>query len=174
MAKTKKQKKNMLADMADKMNKAKSIVFASFDALGVKDNEDLRKELKQENSEYYVAKKTLFNLALKDAKLENIDVKNFSGQLAVIFGYDDEVAPAKIIAKFDKSHPGKIEFMGGILENRFIEPDQVMALSKLPSKQELYANLVRSINVPFSMVNALAGNFRNLVYVLNAVGESKK
>lgn len=175
MAKTRRQKKHILTDLTDKIAKAKSLVFASFNALGVKDNEALRNQLRAENSEYYVAKKTLLNLALQEAKLEGIDAKNFSGQLAVAFGYEDEVAPAKVIAKFAKEFPDKIEFVGGILENRFIEPAQVQNLAALPSKQELYAQVVGSINAPVSgFVNALAGNLRNLVYVLNAVADSKK
>lgn len=175
MAKTKKQKEQILRDLTEKIGKAKSLVFASFDALGVQANEDLRNQLRQENSEYYVTKKTLLNLALQEAELKDIDAKNFQGQLAIVFGYEDEVAPAKIIAKFAKSNPNKIEFVGGVLENRFIEPAEVTALAILPSKQELYAKVVGSINAPVSgFVNALAGNLRNLVYVLNAVAEKQK
>ena len=174
MAKNKQQKQEILRDLSAKIAKAKSMVFASFNALTVSDNEALRSQLRAEGNEYYVAKKTLLNLALKEAKLENIDAKNFEGQLAVVFGYEDEISPAKVVAKFAKNHANTLEFVGGILENRFIEPTAVRELASLPSRQELYAKLVGSINAPVSgLVNSLAGNLRNLVCVLNAVAEKK-
>ncbi|MDP2736500.1 MAG: 50S ribosomal protein L10 [bacterium] len=174
MPKTKEQKRTILHELNDKVSRAKSIIFAKYNALTVKDNEELRSKLRQENNEYYVAKKTLFSLALKDKQIAGLDIKKFEGQVAAIFGYTDEVSPAKIIGEFkkDKDKEGKIEFIGGILENKFIGASEVANLATLPSKQELYAKIVGSINAPVSgFVNALAGNIRNLVQVLKAVSE---
>lgn len=174
MPKTKGQKKFILDELTDKINRAKSVIFTKFNGLGVKENEELRGKLRAENSEYFVAKKTLMNIAFKDKAIEGLDAKNLDGQVAAIFGYNDEVAPAKVVAGFKKDKEGKIEFVGGILENKFIDASQVTELSKLPSKQELYAKIVGSINAPVSgFVNALAGNIRNLVNVLNAVKDKK-
>ncbi len=164
----------MLRDLKENLSKAKSVVFTKFNGLGVKDNETLRKELRSEGNEYLVAKKTLLNIALKDADIEGVDTKSMEGQLAAIFGFSDEVSPAKIVAKFGKTHEGKIEFLGGILENKFITGKNVADLAELPSREELYAKLVGSINAPVSgFVNALAGNLRGLVNVLKAVGDKK-
>ncbi|MFA6306869.1 MAG: 50S ribosomal protein L10 [Patescibacteria group bacterium] len=176
MPKTKEQKRTILRELGDKIAKAKSIIFAKYSGLTVKENEDLRAKLRQENNEYYVAKKTLFSLALKDKAIAGLDIKKFEGQIAAIFGYSDEVSPAKIVGQFkkEKDKEGKIEFIGGILENKYIGMSEVANLATLPSKQELYAKIVGSINAPVSgLVNALAGNIRNLVNVLKAVGEKK-
>lgn len=179
MPKSKLQKQETLRDLAEKISKAKSVVFAKFNKLGVKENEELRRELKKEGSEYFVAKKTLIGLAFKDSKIEGLDVKNFDGQVAAVFGYNDEVAPAKIVDKFSKNHKGdkkeeKIEFVGGILENKFIDAISVKNLAGLPSKQELYAKIVGSINAPVSgFVNVLAGNLRKFIYALKAIEEKK-
>jgi len=176
MPKTKEQKKVILNELTDKITRAKSIIFASYNGLTVKDNESLRLKLGRENNEYFVAKKTLFNLALKDKAIAGLDVKKFVGQVAAIFGYSDEVSPAKIVGQFkkEKDKEGKIEFIGGILEDKYLNASEVASLSKLPSKQELYAKIVGSINAPVSgFVNVLAGNIRNLVQVLKAVGEKK-
>jgi len=173
MAKNKEQKKEILENLKDKIGKSKSIVFTKFDGLQVRENEELRNKLKEENSEYYVAKKSLLDLALKDTDLK-VDVQSFNGKVAAIFGYVDEVAPAKIVNEFKKTVEDKIEFLGGILEGKFLSSEEMIALAKLPSKQELYAKIVGSINAPVSgFVNALAGNLRNLVYVLKAVEEKK-
>lgn len=174
MAKNKEQKKEIVRTLKTHIEKAKSIVFANFDALEVKENEILRKNLKKENSEYMVAKKTLMNLAFVDTKIDNLNVKDFEGRVAAIFGYEDEVAPAKIVGEFKKTHEDNIDFLGGILENKYLNKEEVTALAKLPSKQELYAKIVGSLNAPVSgFVNVLAGNLRGLVNVLKAIEEKK-
>lgn len=176
MPKNKQQKQEILQNLKDKISQSKSIVFAGFNALGVKDNEALRAKLREENSEYYVAKKTLLEKAFKDSNIENLDTRSFEGKVATIFSYQDEVAPAKIIGEFraDKEKKDKIFFLGGILENKLLSQTEVEALSKLPSKQELYAKMVGSLNAPVSgFVNVLAGNLRGLVVALKAISEKK-
>jgi len=176
MPKNKIQKQEIFRTLSEKIKKSKSMVFAGFNAFGVKDNEALRAKLKAEKSEYYVAKKTLLNLALKENKLD-INVRDFDGKVAAIFSYDDEIAPAKILGAFrkDKDKEERVFFLGGILEGKLLSKSEVEALSKLPSKQELYAKLVGSLNAPISgFVNVLAGNLRGLVTVLKAIGESKQ
>lgn len=174
MAKTKAQKVQILSDLSDKIKQAKSIVFAKFKGLGVKDNEALRKELRAVKSEYLVAKKTLIDLAFKDKKIKGLEVDKLEGQIALVFGFDDEIAPAKIIDKFRKSSEEKIGFAGGILDNAFISETKMAELAKLPGRQELLAKIVGSINTPVSgLVNVFAGNLRGLVNVLKAVGEKK-
>lgn len=175
MPKNKIQKQEILRNLSEKIKKSKSVVFVGFNALTVKDNEILRAQLRKENSEYYVAKKTLMNIAFKD-QIADLNVREMDGKLAVIFSYEDEVAPAKILGNFrkDKEREDRIFFLGGILENKLITKDEVEALAKLPSKQELYGRLVGSLNSPVSgFVNVLAGNLRNPVYVLKAVSEKK-
>lgn len=173
MPKNKIQKQVIFRDLSEKLKKSKSVVFAGFNALGVKDNEILRSKLRAEGGEYYVTKKTLMNLALKENKLD-INVRDLDGKFAVIFAYQDEVAPAKILGNFskEKDKEGKIFFLGGILDGKLLSKEDVQALSILPSKQELYAKMLSSFNAPVSgLVNVLAGNLRGLVYVLKAISE---
>ena len=176
MPKSREQKKEIIAGLKDRIERSKAVVFTKFEGLGVKENELLRGKLREQSSEYFVAKKTLLDIAFKD--VEGLDPKSFDGKVAAVFGYEDEVAPAKTIHTFKKElsaeEKDKIQFLGGILEGRFISSEEVMNLASLPSKQELYAKMVGSLNAPISgFVNALAGNLRNLVYVLKAI-EAKK
>lgn len=175
MPKNKVQKKEILSELKDKIARAKSLVFVGFDALGVKDNEALRLKIKAEQGEYYVAKKTLLNLALKDNKID-LNAKEFDGKIAAIFSYEDEVAPAKVIGTFkkDKEKTDKVFFLGGLLGNKLLSKEETEALSNLPSKTELYAKIVGSLNAPIAgLVNVMAANLRNLVGVLKAI-ETKK
>ncbi|MDP2943989.1 MAG: 50S ribosomal protein L10 [bacterium] len=177
MPKNKIQKGEIFRDLSERIKKSKSLVFAGFNAFGVKDNEDLRAKLRKAGGEYYVAKKTLMNLALKENNLD-VNIKDFDGKVAVIFSYEDEVASAKILGNFrkerDKDKEECLFFLGGILEGKLLSKKEIEALSELPSKIELYARLVGSINAPISgFMGVLAGNLHNLVNVLKAI-EAKK
>lgn len=174
MAKSKIQKSEIVRNLKEKISNSKTIIFTKFNQLGVKDNEALRELLKKENSEFYVAKKTLLDLAFRDKKINGLNPKEFDGKIAAVFGYGDEVSPVKVVDKFRADKEDKIEFIGGILEGRFIDAATVEVLAKIPSRQELYARLVGSWSAPVSgFVNALAGNIRNLIYVLKAIEEKK-
>lgn len=173
MPKTKEQKKQAVQDIKEQLDRAKSVVFADFQGLKVNEIEELRSKCHDQNIGYVVAKKTLLRIALKEAGLKDIEPKDVPGSLATVFGFEDEVAPARILAEFAKGHEA-LEIKAGILEGRLVDADEIIRLSKLPSKVELYAKVVGSINAPISgFVNVLAGNLRALVYAFNAIKESK-
>ncbi|PIR94950.1 50S ribosomal protein L10 [Candidatus Falkowbacteria bacterium CG10_big_fil_rev_8_21_14_0_10_37_6] len=173
MAITKKHKKDIISNFEEKIKRSKSIVFTKFFGVGANDINDLRDKFKSEGGEYFVAKKTLMEKAFENSEIEGVKPRDFEGEVAAIFGYEDEVSPAKIINEFAKSHE-KMEVVGGVLENKFISAAQVKNLAMLPSREELYAKVVGSINAPISgFVNVLAGNLRGLATVLKAISEKK-
>jgi len=169
---TKTQKKQLVENLADKIKRQQSLVFTDIAKLNVKDMQVLRRELKKIGIEYKAAKKTLVNLALKKAK-KDIDVSEINGSLGLAFGYEDPLLPIKMIFKFAKKH-NSLKVVGGIMEDRFLTFEEVEALSKIPSREELLAKLVWSIKGPISgLVNVLEGNMRNLIGVLNAIKSNK-
>jgi large subunit ribosomal protein L10 len=132
----------------------------------------LRKELRTAGVEMKVLKKTLITLALKDAGL-NIDAKKMEGQITLAVSQADEITAAKIIFKAAKANEN-LQIVGGLLNKQEMSAREVNVLATLPSKEELLAKLVGSINAPVSgFVNVLAGNLRGLAQVLKAIGESK-
>ncbi len=172
MAKSRQAKTDSLNDLSNNLSTAKSVVFANFQGLKVKEIEELRNKCRAENVYFVATKKTILAKALKDAGF-TVDVKNFTGGVAAIFGLQDEVAPAQITAQFAVTH-GVVKLFGGILEGNFIDSTKVNALALLPSKQQLLGQLVRTLNAPVSgFVNVLAGNLRGLVGVLNNIKEAK-
>ena len=172
MPKTRKQKSDIKDELAEKFGKMKSVVFTSVSGYTMKDADALRAKGKAENVDFLVTKKTLLVRAL-EAKGINISKKLVEGSLLTAISYTDEVAPAKIIADFSKGREG-FKMVGGILEGSFVDSGSVIMLSTLPSKQELLAKLVGTMNAPVSgFVNTLAGNVRGLVRVLSAIEESK-
>lgn len=173
MATSKAKKKEVLAALEDKVGRAKSVFFTSYFGTGANAINELRVKFKENGSEYTVAKKTLVNLAFKNQNVEGLDMTAMEGEVATVFGYEDEVVPAKLLDEFAKGKD-HVRILGGVLENRFISGEQVKALAKLPSKQQLLGQVVGTLNAPISgFVNVLAGNLRGLVTVLKAVGEKK-
>ena len=172
MAQTKQQKEVLVKDLAEKLKNSKAVVFSDYKGLQVKDMTVLRRELRAEGVDLQVLKKTLINLALKDAGIE-MDAKKLEGQVAVAVSSQDEVAAAKIIAKAAKANEN-LKIVGGILGTKELSKEEVNALAKLPSKEELLAKLVGTLNAPVSgFVNVLAGNMRGLVTALKAIADQK-
>lgn len=172
MAKSRAKKQEMVEVLASNIKTAKSMVFANFQGLKVKESEELRAKCREQGIEYMATKKTIMGKALKDAGID-IDVSSFDGSMGVAFGLQDEIAPAQVLAQFAKTHE-VAKIYGGILEGKFIDGANVKALAALPSKQQLLGQLVGTLNAPVSgFVNVLAGNMRGLMNVLNALKEQK-
>lgn len=169
MALTKVQKQKILKDLKEKVDRQKAIVFADFKGLKVKDLSNLRKEMKKKDCELKVAKKTLISSVFKEKKIKGVDVKKLEGEIALGFGYKDEILPFKLLYEFSKGNEN-LKVLGGLIGQEFIDKEKANELGQLPGHKELLARLVGSISAPLSgMVNVLQGNLRNLVYVLSQI-----
>jgi len=170
---TKSQKIELVKDLAEKIKVAKLAVFVDYKGLKVKDSTELKKLLRAEGVDYVVVRKTLLDIALKNAGIVGVDTKTMEGQIALSLSNTDEIAGAKIIDTFGKKNEN-VKMVGGVLGTQVMDASEVKALAKIPSKEELLGRLVGTLNAPVSgFVNVLAGNLRGLVQVLNAISESK-
>jgi len=173
MPKTKIQKKEIITGLKKKLDDMKSAVFVNFSGIPVKEINELRNSCRDENVGYVVAKKTLLKKVLAARGFTDVSDDNFSGEVATVIGFEDEVTPAKLISAFAKNHE-QMKILGGVLEGSLIDENKVKALAKLPSKPELLASVVGTIAAPLSgLVTVLSGNLRSLVYALKAIGEKK-
>lgn len=169
---TKVQKEVIVKELAERLKSSKAVVLSDYKGLSVKDMTALRQELRTQGIDIKVVKKTLINIALKDAGIE-MDIRKLEGQIAIAVSQGDEVMAAKIIAKAAKANEN-LKIVGGILGVKALSKEEVVALSQLPGKEELLAKLVGTLNAPVSgFVNVMAGNLRGLVQVLKAVSEAK-
>jgi len=173
MALTREQKQKIIEDLKEKIAKQKAMILVDFTGLKVKDLSNLRKKLKAADNELKIAKKTLLELSLKRASLE-IEMKKLKGEIALVFGYKEEVSPAKIVYQFSQENPN-LKILGGFLENKFREAEEIIALAKLPTREELLTKLVDSISAPISnLMNVLQGNLRDLIYILSQIKVAQK
>ena len=129
--------------------------------------------MREAGVKYMVAKNTFIRIAAKEAGIEGLD-SVLEHNTALAFSAEDPVAPAKILNDFSKDHKA-LELKAGVLDGKVIAVDEVKALAELPSREELLAKLVGSMQAPISgLVNVLQGTIRNFVYTLEAVRQKKE
>ncbi|MFH2105460.1 MAG: 50S ribosomal protein L10 [Parcubacteria group bacterium] len=174
MAKTKQQKKEIIAGLTDKLNKAKSVVLTNYQGLSVGEVTELRQQMHEQAVDYSIVKNTLLKVSWDQSDFKGVELVKPSGPVAVAFGYEDEVAPARLVYEYAKKHK-ELEITSGVLEDKLLSKEEVESLALLPSKDELIAKTIGTIKAPLTgFVNVLAGNLRGLVGVLNAIKEDKE
>lgn len=172
MAKSKAQKEEVVKRIIERIRNSKAVVIANFSKLPVVDDNKFRSDLRKSGIKYEVIKKNLLIKALEQIGYDIPDIKPVESNIAVAVS-DDEITAPKKIYEFSKDKEN-YNIFAGYLEGQLLDKSGVENLAKLPSKEELIGKLLGSINAPVSgFVNALAGNIRNLVYVLNAIKEVK-
>ena len=164
MALTKEQKTKQIEDVKEKISRQKSVIFVDFSKVNSKDLFILRKTLKEAGCNLKIAKKTLIRIAFGQSNISfwNKMKSSIPGQLALVFGVEDEIAPARISNKFAKDHEN-FKILGGIFENRFIEKERVLVLANIPPRNELLSRLVGSLSSPIA----------SFVRVLNKISEKQ-
>lgn len=168
MAISRQKKEEIIQGLEEKFSRYTSAVFVDYSGLSVGDIHNIRKGLREEGVDMKVAKKTLLDLAMKKLKID-VDVSSLSGQIGVIFGYKDEVAPARLIGKFSKEFEA-LNIIGGIMDGAFVVSDKIMELAAIPSREILLGKMVGSIQAPVSgFVNVIQGSTRGLIQALNAI-----
>ncbi len=170
MTLTKNKKNEIIKEVKEKLNKQKSMIFVDFTGLDAKKNTDLKKMLKNSGCQMKVIKKNLFRVTLQEIKNPLWEkVSDLNGQLAVVFGFEEENDSPKITYKFSKDSE-KFEILGGYFNQEYKSAQEVIEIAKLPSRKELLSNLLNVISAPRSnFVYALKGNLQNLICVLDKI-----
>lgn len=165
-------KKLVVEDIKSKIQAAKSVVFVKFVGLTVAEDTELRKEFRKNNVEYKVLKNTLIKRAFNDLGITSFD-EELNGPTSVAFGAD-ETAAAKVIVDATKKYENKVAVKCAYVENEKIDENGVKALAAMPSKEELIAKMLGSLQAPITnFVGVLSAMPRSLVIALNAVAEKK-
>lgn len=167
------EKAGKVAELKDLLSSSKGAVLVDYCGLTVAEDTELRSKMREAGVKYMVAKNTFIRIAAKEAGVEGLD-SYLEHNTAVAFSAEDPVAPAKILNDFSKDHKA-LEIKVGILDGKVIALDEVKALAELPSRDELLAKLVGSMQAPISgLLNVLQGTIRNFVYTLEAVRQKKE
>jgi large subunit ribosomal protein L10 len=166
-------KKKIVEDLKGKFATTKVVIVTDYKGLNVAQMTELRRKLSDAGVEYQVVKNTLLTRASNgtDAELLN-DV--FKGPSGIALSFDDPVAPAKVLTQFAKDNQ-KLEIKAGVMNGKLMDLDAITALSKLPSREELLAQVLSAMNaVPAGLVRALADIPRRMVNVLTAIKDQRE
>lgn len=148
-----------------------SVVVCQYSGLTVKGLNDLRARLREEGGQFTVTKNTLAKLAAKDTDYEGI-ADLFTGPTGIVFS-QDPVAAAKVAYNFAKDND-KLVIMGGGLGSKVLSKDEVEALAKLPSLDELRGTLVGLLQAPATKIaRVLQAPAQAMVGVTQAYGQTE-
>lgn len=175
MAISREAKEQAVDQLTSDLGRIKLAVMTDYRGLKVPEIEELRSILREQNMSYRVTKNTLLRLAVKgNQQFSDLDLAAFTGPMALALGFDDEVAPAKVIFQYAKAHEA-LEIVGALTgDGKLLSAAEVKALAQLPSREQLIAQVVGTIAAPLTgFVGVMAGNVRSIINVLNALQEAK-
>ena len=169
---TKEFKSQKIDAIKAKIEKAQVAVITEYQGLTVEDITKLRREIQKNGGDYMVTKNTLVKIAVKGTEYEALTDK-MSGPIALAFGFEDPVTPAKAVAKFIKDTK-KGAIVGAVLDGKLLTEAETKALAELPSKEELFAKMLGSINSPASgIANSINAVLSQLTRAMAAVRDQK-
>ncbi len=158
-------KKDRLKVLKEKLEKSRAFAIVNYEGTNVADQVELHSKLKEAGAEFFVSKNTLISLALENEELAEV----LEGMNALVFSYDDQVGAFKQLVDFQEETE-KLTLKKGWMDDRVLSTEQIIELSKLPSKDELIGQLMARLQSPASgLVNVLKAGQRDLVYVLKAI-----
>ena len=148
-------KSQVVSEIVEKLEKSSSAIVVDYKGLTVEEVTELRKKMREAGVEYKVYKNTLVRKAAKEVGIEQFNDELLVGTNAIAFGYEDPVAPARILKEFMDSHP-KMQLKMGVVEGEFYNESQIVEFANIPSREVLLAKLLGSLKAPMS-------NFASLI-----------
>lgn len=167
------EKASIVEEIVENLNKSTSAVLTDYRGLTAAEMTELRKGLREAGINFKIFKNTLATIAVRQAGLNDLEGM-LIGPTAIAFGYEDPIAVAKLVNDFAKKHDA-LEIKGGIIEHQVIDQEKVVALAKLPGREQLIAQFIGLLSQPIvRLVTVLNKPVRDLAFVLNAVAQNKQ
>lgn len=164
--------------LSTQLQNSTGVVFVDYKGLTHNQLEELRNAINEAGGDLHITKNTLLKIAVTDTenttKASEEANQHLTGPTATLFLRDEIVAPIKVLAEFIEQYELPV-VKGGILEEVYIDESKVTQLSKLPSYEELIAQVMARLNAPATnLALVLKATSRNLVYALQAIKEQKE
>jgi len=169
------QKTEIINDLTQKFQNSSGIYFTRYSGMNVAQATELRKQFRESDVSYFVSKNTLTKIAAKNAGYEDKLDDLLSGQIGIAYVSNDPTAPARVIRNFEKANKtATLEVVGLVFEGELFTPDKYKELADLPTRDELLAKFVGSINQPMTkLVGTLSGAMSKLSMVLSSLKANK-
>ncbi len=171
MALSRKEKEQLVQEYGEKLGRAQVMIWAHYRGIDVGQMTRLRRQAQDAGAETIVVKNTLMRLALENSELP-YDPEMMAGPCLVTFGYDDVGPAAKVVADFARGSQERLTIIGGIVGGQLVAANQVQALTDLPSREVLLAQVLGGVQAPVTgLVSTLSAVVRGVMNVLNARAE---
>ncbi len=141
-------KQPIVAEIAESIKDAQSVVLVDYRGLTVEQDTNLRKELRAADVTYKVYKNTMMNFAFKGTDFEGL-APYLEGPSAIAISTSDATAPARVLAKFAKTAP-QLEIKAGVVEGVVYDAKGIASVATIPSREELISKLLGSIQSPIT------------------------
>jgi len=165
------EKKDLIGALHEKMSKAAIAIAVGYKNINAEATVKLRKTFRDNKVDYKVVKNTLARLAAKGTALEKFS-EGLTGPNAIILGYDDVVAPAKVLRDVLKEQGEKMTVKAGVVQGNLVDARGLLALADMPGLPELRGMLVGMISAPASkLVRLLSAPGSQVARVLKAKSE---
>ena len=146
-------KKAKVDQLTEVLKNAVSIVFVDYKGITVEEDTKLRKELREAGVNYFVEKNSMLKFAFHNIGMECFD-DVLNGTTAIAISNDDQTAPARILGEFAEKNENFV-LKAGCVEGEYFDSAKIKALSKIPSRDVLLAQLVGSLQGPIQKLAAL-------------------
>jgi len=167
------EKDQIIAEVKEKAARAKGMFFADFTGITVEEINDLRREFRKSRVDYTVVKNTLARKALESVGGYDTVLSRLKHPTAIAFAYDDPVAPAKIMKKFREKNE-KLVVKVCIIEKQVFEGKQLDEIAKLPTRKEIIAGVLGSIQAPMAgIAGAINAVMRDIVSIVDQIEKKK-
>ncbi len=160
MAITKQKKLEIVAGLNEKLRRAATVVFVNFHGLNVAEATALRRNLRAQNVDLTVAKKTLIRRAL-GTQAATGDLPDLPGEIALAAS-EDEMAPARGVYEFERERKETARIVGGIFEGRYLDAKAMTELAMIPSREILLGRLLWMLNSPLQRLAIVLGQIAKL------------
>ena len=167
--KASREKKVQIIDQIREAFTSSSIgILTDYRGLSAQDMFALRRGLRESGIEYKVVKNTLARFAAERADKQEM-LNLLEGPVAIAFGYDDIIQPAKVLTDYINTSKSSLSIKGGFLSDRLLTAEEVKTLATLPSREILVGKVLGGMQIPIvSLVSQLTAPLRSLMSILQA------
>jgi len=166
------EKAEIVAKLKRVFEDSGSVILIDFKNVNVPDMTELRRKVRESDSQYQVVKNTLALRAAENTSIEEIR-QHFDGPTAIAYTQENIVGLAKVLRDFIKTHSG-MSFRVGVLDGQVLSGEQVTSLADMPSRDELLSKVLFLMNAPLTqMVLALKSPVQKLACLLKQLEASK-